>query len=236
MAEEFEGRDLRAAVFWGVDLSEARFRDVNMTNVTISHALIVNVDIDGLVEQVTINGVDVTQYVNERDAWYPLRAMLRPTDPDGVRAAWDALERAWVATTERARRRTEVQLHTSVGGEWSFVETLRHLVFALDKWFTAPILGESFHSIGLPNTGSADFGWPGLDSSADPTFDEVLAVRAQRATRLHAYLQGVTPEDLRREAEVLENGSTPVLECLYTVFEEEFEHNRYALRDLAHFE
>jgi hypothetical protein len=90
--------------------------------------------------------------------------------------------------------------------------------------------------MGLPNTGSADFGWPGLDSSADPTFDEVLAVRAQRATRLHAYLQGVTPEDLRREAEVLENGSTPVLECLYTVFEEEFEHNRYALRDLAHFE
>ena len=62
-------------------------------------------------------------------------------------------------------------MHESVGGEWSFVDTLRHLVFAMDKWFTTPILGdEEFHPIGLPNTGSADFGWPGLDRSAAPTF------------------------------------------------------------------
>ena len=39
-----------------------------------------------------------------------------------------------------------------------------------------------------------------------------------------------------REVDVLENGPNPVRECLYTVFEEEFEHNRYAVRDLAHFE
>ena len=31
----------------------------------------------------------------------------------------------------------------------------------------------------------------------------------------------------------LENGMTPLRECIYTVFEEEFWHNRYALRDLA---
>jgi hypothetical protein len=134
-ADEFEGRDLRAAVFWGVDLSEARFRDVNMTNVTISHGLIVDVD-----------------------------------------------------------------------------------------------------PFGLPNTGSADFGWPGLDHGSDPTLDEVLAVRAHPAARLRDYLDGVTLVDLGREADVLENGPTPVYECLYTVFEEEFEHNRYALRDLAPFE
>ncbi len=35
---------------------------------------------------------------------------------------------------------------------------------------------------------------------------------------------------------MLENGTTPVNECLYTVFEEEFHHNRYALRDLAQLE
>lgn len=45
-------------------------------------------------------------------------------------------------------------LHESVNEEWSFVQTLRHLVFAMDKWFTAPILGDRFHPIGLPNTGS----------------------------------------------------------------------------------
>ena len=233
MAEEFEGRDLSEAVFWGVDLSKARFRDVNLTDVTISHAWVVNVDIDGLVDHVTINGVDVTQYVNERDTWYPLRAMLRPGDPAGMRSAWDALEQAWATTIDRGRRLSEAQRHQSVGGEWSFVQTLRHLVFAMDKWFTVPILGEAFHPIGLPNTGSADFGWPGLDRSADPTFEEVLAVRAQRAARLREFLHAVTPAELPREVDVLENGPTPVNECLYTVFEEEFEHNRYALRDLA---
>jgi DinB superfamily/Pentapeptide repeats (8 copies) len=236
MAEEFEGRDLSEAVFWGVDLSRARFRDVNLTNASISHAWVVNVDIDGLVDHVTINGVDITQYVNERDPWYPLRAMLRPGDREGMKAAWDALDEAWAATMARARRLSGAQLHESVGGEWSFVQTLRHLVFAMDKWFTVPILGGEFHPIGLPNTGSADFGWPGLDPNADPTFDDAVAVRAERAARLREYLDGVTPTDLSREVDVLENGITPVNECLYTVFEEEFEHNRYAVRDLAHFE
>lgn len=236
MAEEFEGQDLSGAVFWGVDLTGSRFRDVNMTDVTISHARVVGVDIDGFVEHVTINGVDVTRYVNERDPWYPLRAMLRPADPEGMRAAWRELEQTWATTIDRARRLTEAELHESVGGEWSFVQTLRHLVFAMDKWFTAPVLGEDFHRIGLPNTGSADFGWPGIDRSADPALAEVLAVRNERTARLRDYLSDVAPADLVREVDVLENGSTPVNECLYTVFEEEFEHNRYAVRDLAHFE
>ena len=234
MAEEFEGRDLSGAVFWGVDLSGARFRDVNLTNVTITHAWVMNVDIDALVDRVTINGVDVTQFVNEGDPWYPLRAMLRPTEPAGFRAAWSALEQEWASTTEQARQLTEEQRHQSVGGEWSFVQTLRHLVMAMDKWFSVPILGDRvFDPIGLPNTGSADFGWPGLDPQADPTFDEALAVRARQAARFREYLDNLTAADLTHEVDVLENGTTPVNECLYTVFEEEFHHNRYALRDLA---
>ena len=237
MAEEFEGRDLSEAVFWGVDLSKASFRDVNMTDVTMRNVWVVNVDIDGLVDRVKINGVDVTEYVNEHDPWYPLRAMLRPTDPDGMRAAWRALEEAWAATIGRARQLAEGQLHESVGGEWSFVQTLRHLAFAMDKWFSVPILGDAaFHPIGIPNSGSADFGWPGLDRDADPSLDEVLAVRAERSARLQAFLDSLTTADFTRHVEVLENGQAPVNECLYTVFEEEFEHNRYALRDLAHLE
>jgi uncharacterized damage-inducible protein DinB len=237
MAEEFENQDLSGAVFWGVDLSGARFRDVNMTDVTITPAWFVNVDVDALVEHVTINGVDVTEYVNERDQWYPLRAMIRASDPDGMRAAWQALEREWASTIERAQRLTEEQRHESVGGEWSFVDTLRHLVFAMDKWFTSPILGdEQFHPVGLPNTGSIDFGWPGLDRGANPSFDGVLDVRAGRAARFRDFLETVTPADLKREVEVLENGTTPVNECVFTVFEEEFHHNRYALRDLAQLE
>ena len=91
MPEEFEGRDLSDAVFWGVDLSRATFRDVLLERVRFSHAMLIDVEIDGVVDRVVINGVDVTQYVNEGDQWYPLRGMLRPDNPADMRATWNAL-------------------------------------------------------------------------------------------------------------------------------------------------
>ena len=81
MAEEFEDRDLSDSVFWGVDLRRATFRDVDLSGVSISHALLDGVDIDAKIDRLVINGVDVTDYINERDRWYPLRAMVRPTSP-----------------------------------------------------------------------------------------------------------------------------------------------------------
>ena len=234
MPEEFEGRDLSEAVFWGVDLSRATFRDVLLEGVRFSHAMLIDVEIDGFVDRVVINGVDVTQYVNEGDAWYPLRAMLRPDNPADMRATWKALEQEWDTTIDRARRLDEAQPHESVGGEWSFVDTLRHLVFAIDKWFTVPILGEAtFHPFGLTNTGSAGLDWPGLDRSAAPGLDEVIAAHHQRAAAFREFLETLTVDDLDREVEVLENGIVPIRECVYTVIEEEFHHDRYATRDLA---
>jgi hypothetical protein len=236
MAESFEDRDLSEATFWGVDLSGALFRDVNLTNVRIQGAWLTNVNIDALIDKVVINGVDVTGYVNERDTWYPLRAMLRAPDPEGMRAAWTALEDVWATTIDRARGLPEEKLYESVNGEWSFVQTLRHLVFATDKWFTVPVLGGDFHPIVIPNSGSDDLDWPGRDRSAEPTFEEVLEVRAGRSERFGAYLAAVTESDLERTVDVLENGPNPIRECIYTVLEEEFEHNRYATRDLAELE
>jgi hypothetical protein len=235
MAEEFEG-DLAGAVFWGADLTGARFRDVNLTDATISHAWLVNVDIDALVDRVVINGVDVTAYVNERDPWYPLRAMLRPVDPEGVRSTWAALEVEWATTIARAHALPEGLLHESVSGEWSFVQTLRHLVFAMDKWFTVPILAEPFHPIGMPNSGSVDFPWPGLEYDLMPSVSDALGVRSDRAARFHEYLAAVTTADFTQPIDVPENGPHPLQECIYTVFEEEFWHNRYARRDLEQLE
>jgi len=235
MAEEFEG-DLTGAVFWGADLRGARFRDVDLTDTRISHAWLVDVEIDALVDNVVINGVDVTAYVNERDPWYPLRAMLRPSNPEGMRAAWAALEDEWAKTVTRAQALPDGKLHASVNDEWSFVQTLRHLVFAMDKWFTVPILGGSFHPIGLPNKGSVDFPWPNLDLAATPSVSEALAARADRSTRLRDDLASMATADLTRSIDVLENGPHTLAECIYTVFEEEFWHNRYALRDLAQLE
>lgn len=232
MAQEYEG-DLAGAVFWGADLSGARFRDVNLSGARISHAWLVDVEVDALVDRLVINGVDVTAYVNERDPWHPLRTMVRVTDAAGARAGWAAVERAWGETVDQARRLSEDALHESVDGEWSFVQTVRHLVFAIDKWFTAPILGEAFHPLGLPNSGSVDFPWPDLDQSRSPSADEALAAHADRAARVRSYVGALTADELDRSVEVLENGTNPVRECLFTVFEETFWHIRYARRDLS---
>src|SRR5262245_59583695 len=231
MPEEFEG-DLTDAVFWGADMSRARFRDVNLTGARISHAFLVDVGIDAFVDRLVVNGVDVTDYVNERDRWYPVRAMIRASDPDGLRAAWAELEMVWTPTIARARALGEEKAQESVNEEFSFVQTVRHLVMAMDKWFTMPILGEGFHPMGIPNTGSLEFPWPGLDYSLKPTLAEALAVRADRAATFRAYLADVDGADFPREVEVLENGTVTVLDCIWTVLEEEFWHHRYAVRDL----
>jgi hypothetical protein len=230
---DFEGTDLRGAQFREVDLTDARFEGANLTNVKMSDVWLVNVDIDGMFNGVKINGVDVTGYVSTELARInPERALMEPTHPQGMRAAWSAVSSLWDATIERARHLPEETLHASVDGEFSFVQTLRHLVFATDKWFTAPILGREFDPIGLPNTGSLDFPWPGIDRESDPSFAETLAVRRDRAERLVTYLAELEPGDLTQTRQVLENGNASVQACLHVVFEEEAAHHGYATRDL----
>jgi hypothetical protein len=232
MPEEFEFQDLSDAVFWGVDLRRATFRDVDLLGARISHARLVDVVIDAEIDRLVVNGVDVTAYVNERDEWFPLRSQLRPTEPDAMRHGWQAFVAAWDGAIERAQRLPEEQRRASVDGEWSFIETVRHLAFATDKWFTVPILGGDFHPMGLPNSGSADFGWPGLDGDADPTLEDAVAAWRERAERLREHLDGVEPAALTTEVAVLENGPNAVRDCIGVVFEEHFHHLRYALRDL----
>ena len=230
---DFEGTDLRGAHFREVDLTDARVEGAKLMNVKMSDVWLVNVDIDGMFNGVRINGVDVTAYVSAELARIdPQRALMEPTDPEGMRAAWSAVCALWDATIERAQQLPEETLHASVDGEFSFVQTLRHLVFATDKWFTAPILGGEFDPIGLPNTGSLDFPWPGIDRDSDPSFADTLAVRRDRAARFARYLVDLEPADLVETREVLENGNAPVQACLHVVFEEEMAHHGYATRDL----
>jgi hypothetical protein len=110
-----------------------------------------------------------------------------------MRAGWAALNEAWAETIGWAQRLPAQDLLVSVDGEWSFVQTLRHLILAIDKWFAVPILGEPFHPFGLPNTGSLDVPWPGLDLDAAPSLADVLAVRGDRVRRLADYLADVRP-------------------------------------------
>lgn len=163
---------------------------------------------------------------------YPLRAMVRAPAAAGMQGAWQALETAWAPTIERARALREAQLHESVNGEWSFLQTLRHLVFAIDKWFTVPLAGGELHPYGVPNT-SSQARYPTLDAAADPTLDEILAVRGDRSERFRAYLSTLGDDELDRTVDITENGPNPVRECVWTVLEEELWHLRYADRDLA---
>jgi len=116
---------------------------VDLSGVVMRGVELVDVNIHGEIVNATINGVDVGLLINaELDRRYPEWARMSPTTPSAFREAWDTVERLWDATVERVRRLDPALLHDSVDGEWSFIETLRHLVFATDSWVRRAILGD----------------------------------------------------------------------------------------------
>jgi hypothetical protein len=81
----------------------AGFRGVDLNGVVMRGVELVNVDIYGQIENLTINGVDIAPLVNaELDRPCPDRAMMRPVDPAGFREAWNIVERLWSGTVERS--------------------------------------------------------------------------------------------------------------------------------------
>lgn len=228
--------DVRASKFIEADFNGSQFRGVDFTNVTISDAWLVNVDVSGHIAGLRINGVDVTNFVEQQlDERYPIRKLLIATDPDGMRQAWSALEQAAADTVERARHLPAALLDVSVNEEWSFLQTLRHLVHATDRWITGPVLAESkpVHALGLPNPPHEELPPGVFDLDARPTLDEVLTVRHARMNAVKTYVSDVTEEQLDREVSSPNGGNTTVLHCLHVVFREEWWHNQYAIRDLT---
>ena len=233
VAMEFEDQDLSESVFWGVNLKGTLFRDADFAGSHFFHVSMANVSVDGVINGLVVNGVDVTDYVNSHDRWYPLRNQLSPEDEDGLRHTWSQLVAEWNTLYEFVEALPAGATEVSVDGEWSFRDTLRHMVFVHDKWFNWPFLGErSFDAIGLPNTGSQGFAWPGLDLAAEPSFDEVIAQRRLHVESFGRYLDGLELARLPKEVEILENGVVPSVMCFHAVLEEEFEHLRYAWRDI----
>ncbi|MFZ9628573.1 MAG: DinB family protein [Ilumatobacteraceae bacterium] len=234
MGEEFEDRDLSESVFWGVNLQRTMFRDADLSGATFFHTMWNDVTVDGEVHGLVVNGVDVTDFVHAHDRWYPLRYQLSPSTGDGIRSAWATLSAEWAQLLERVSRSDAGLAAASVNGEWSLRDTLRHLLFAMDKWFTWPLLGDrTFAPLGLPNTGSQGGDWPGLDMSLQPDLGEVLHAWAAQRERFDRFIAGLEVDSLPDTVEVLENGTVPGVMCFHVVLEEEFEHLRYALRDLA---
>jgi hypothetical protein len=69
------------------------------------------------------------------------RDKLTATDPEGLAVAWAMIEDTLGATAARARELPEPVLHGQVDGEWSFVQTHRHLVLATDCWLRPMMKG-----------------------------------------------------------------------------------------------
>lgn len=230
---EFIDRDLGGARFVRSNLAGAVMRAVDLAGADIDAPWL----LDGE-STLLVNGVDVAPLVEaELNRRFPGRADRRAADPEALRSAWARVEQAWSGAIERARTMPAGSVDVSVAGEWTFAQTLRHLVMATDVWFRRAILelDEPFHPIGQPNT---EYETDGNDmsvfSAEEPSFEEVLAVRTERATMVRDFLATVT------EGQLVQQRANPwapqypetVLSCLHTILEEEWEHLRFATRDL----
>jgi DinB superfamily/Pentapeptide repeats (8 copies) len=236
--------DLQGAEFIDADLRRARFVGADLSGVVMRGVQVEGAEIDApwLFDGETflrVNGVDVIPFVEaELNRRFPGRADRRAGDPEGLRAAWASLERTWAATLERVATMPAGTVDVSVAGEWSFAQTLRHLVLATDMWLGRAILEieQPFHPLGLLDAGTEDES--GLDLSVfatvTPSYAEVLEVRAGRVAMVRDFLAAVTQEELaaeRRNPHAPEYPETS-LSCLHTILDEEWEHHRYAVRDL----
>jgi hypothetical protein len=238
----FDRADLSGSEFRASDLSDTRFRGIYMSGVVMRGVELVDSEITGEIVNLTINGIDIGPLINaELDRQYPERARMRPTDPAGFREAWDLVERLWGETVDRAHRLDPELLHESVDGEWSFTETLRHLVFATDSWIRRGILGDPspWDPFDLPWDEMPDM--PGVPRDRDirPSLDVVLELRRDRMSTVRKVIDGLTDQSLDGYTEAVEgpgwpeSRSYPVRECLLVILNEEWEHRLYAERDLA---
>jgi hypothetical protein len=243
MATFSQSDDLQGAEFVRVDLRGARFVKADLSGVVMRGVEMQGADIDapwlfGGDNFLRVNGVDVLPFVDaELNRRFPGRADRRAGHPDGLRAAWAMIERTWAATLARVAAMPAGTLDVSVGGEWSFAQTLRHLVFATDMWLGRAILTieQPFHPIGRLDAGAEGDGLgTSTFTTVTPSYAEVLEVRAGRVAMVRDFLATVTSDVLvatRSNPHRPEHQET-VLSCLHVILEEEWEHHRYAVRDL----
>ena len=188
MAAFTSSDDLQGARFVETNLQGARFVGADLSRVVMRGVQVEEADIDApwLPESAyfRVNGVDVIPYVEaELDRRFPGRADRRADDPEGLRAAWAVLQSTWAATLDRAAAMPAGTVDVSVDGEWSFAQTLRHLVLATDTWLRRGVLEieQPFHPLGLRDAGTEGDGGDGsVFTTETPSYADVLAARADR--------------------------------------------------------
>jgi hypothetical protein len=115
---------------------------------------------------------------------------------------WDTIERLWAQAAEWAGRLPPAALTEQVNDEWSFAQTLRHLVFITDAGARRTVLDEEmpYHPIGLPQSWypTAAAAGLGIDLTAEPSHGEILAACADRMAVVRRIVDGLTDDGLGR--------------------------------------
>jgi DinB family protein/pentapeptide repeat protein len=238
---EDQGRDFRGTRLDDADFSGARLHGPNFEGTKITDGWLRDADISGFIAGLRVNGVEVAPLVQaELDRQFPERVRLRAVDRQGLADAWRMIEDVWEATLGRAHALPEPMLFERVDGEWSFVETLRHLVLATDLWLYRMVRHEAgpYHPWGLAGSWLTDPASLGIDPDASPSLGDVIEVRQDRMEAVKQTIAALTPEELERVCVPPDSPGHPsephtVLHCLHVILDEEWEHSRYANRDLA---
>ncbi len=265
MAIEHRDEDLTGSTFERVDLSGSRLHRVRLRDARVDRmdltggdlrnvvmyggrltVELADVDINGELENVVINGVEVAPLIEaELARRHPEYGLLKATTADGFREVWPLLEEQWAQTVARARRleaHDPALLHESVNEEWSVIETLRHMLFVHDSWVRRGLLAEPrpWHPIALPWDQMADTPGVPRDREVRPSLDEVLALRAERQGQVRDYLAGLTDTDLAGSTTPVDapgwpppGESLPVREPLLVLLNEEWWHRQFVERDMA---
>ena len=154
-------------------------------------------------------------------------------DAAAARRAADEATAALEATMRRAALFDEQDRQRGVNGEWSTVQSLRHVVLVVDVWLSKTILGHAdpFHPIALPPSfmppklpGSS------IDPDARPSFAEARVVVDERLAALRDYVGMLDADELARP---VPGHAATVAGALGVLFQELTAHDRFINRDLA---
>lgn len=232
------GTELEGATFERASLKGARFRSSDLSGVTMRGVDCGGLDIDShdlFFGTLVVNGVDVVPLVDaELNRRFPGRELQNAKTVEGLREGWVAVQAAW-ADTVASTPPALVDAH--VDDEWSLAQTLRHLLLATDAWLRKAVqdVAQPWHELGLIFTGvDPDEFDLSVFRAEPPTYDEVLAARAEHQQLVTDFLASATDEQLAEERPSPWGGDwrPTVGDCVRVILEEEWAHLRYVRRDL----
>src|ERR671913_1862874 len=99
------------------DLTGAEFRECDLSRARLVGVVMQDAEIDGLVTNLVVNGVEVMPYVEaELDRRHPVRLLIRSDEPADLQAAWQRLRDDWGSTVGRVRTMPVGSEHRGVDG------------------------------------------------------------------------------------------------------------------------